>query len=251
MRLAILLVTAAAAFGQGVPAVGSVAPTASSGYGFVSVSNGQNNSSATTPTVTAPQTVGAGHLLVLCARDSTNNCTVASNPVTMGAVTDTCGDSWTQIGSATPGPSTCMAAAYTVTSGCTNNQVSIQWLDAGTNYGFFDAAAVLEFSGQAGSPLDAGATQTGTSAGATVTSGTFSTAQANELVVACMGAANGSTAFSSPLIAGSTATAPAGAVNAGAYGAAMYLIEALQLTNQTAAFTMNTSGGIIKVIAFK
>ena len=158
------------------------------------------------------------------------------------SVSDTASNSYTQIGTVLDSGFTCQAQFYANNiTGNASNVVTATW---STPSGMFLAISVLQFSGvDSASPLDASATGTATSA-TLVTSGTFSTATANQVLVA----GGASYDYSRTWTADTGYAIPSGATTEYAFSTAQYKIVSSTQTNVTASLTVSSSSAALSIM---
>ena len=157
------------------------------------------------------------------------------------SVSDTASNSYTQIGTVLDSGFTCQAQFYAKNiTGNANNVVAATWSLESAHL----AISVLQFSGvDSASPLDASATGTATSA-TLVTSGTFSTATANQVLVA----GGASYDYSRTWTADTGYTIPSGASTEYAVSTAQYQIVSSTQNNVTADLTVSSSSAALSIM---
>lgn len=137
----------------------------------------------------------------------------------------------------------CLAFAYAKDlAGTTNNQVTFQWKDGGVNSGFYDAIVVFELSNtNLTAPEDATFSASTTSLVSSITSSTFSTATANEIIIAAASAGGGTH------VADTGYTIPTNGQDPSSYMAMEYKIVSSIQSSVTVSmsFPSNNGAGII------
>lgn len=233
-----LVVIASSAVSQILPFPGSVAVSGgSSGNVFKAAQFGSNQtgtSVTTVPTGSVATTTGWKAIVVTRVNNS------------ISAPTDTAGNTYTLIpGSAigTGGYNLELAYAENIT-GNAANIVNCNF----TSNAFADCVVVYFSGGALTSIIDTSAGSTSVT-GSSVTSNSFTTAAANEVIVACGSYNNVGSTWVAGLIGGVSATLPANG-NTGGSGSTgcEYLITSTSQTGITAAIGVNVSQSLLGVV---
>lgn len=211
---------------------------------FVNAANGSNNSStAGTSIATSAFNAVAGNLLFVI-------CRAAADPASF-SITDTANNTWIQIGSTTLNTGMGDSAIFYAKniSGNASNVVTAHFASAG-----FSGVTCIQFSGcDTSSPLDLNVTPTNVSGSAsnTVTSGSFTTAVANEVIIAAAHYDKGNLVAGA--IGGTTATIPTNGDATSICGLEYRIVSAIQ-TTQTAAISSNGAANydwLLYTVSFK
>lgn len=191
----------------------------------------------------APATHTAGNLLYVFVRANDYS------PDFWLSVEDDAGNTYTQIGADLQNT---IAGADTVAQFYAKNIIgqvaNVVYVNAASGEAF-GRATVLEFSGcDVNDPLDTTANAI-TGSTSSLTSGLFTTAQADEVIVSGMSVAALSGAYTPGSMGGVTGTIPSGATQDGELISAQYAIVSSVITNGTAAVSWSVSSRAEMMVA--